>query len=48
MPSRFETKSLIPMLPRKASSELDMVPVPQTDTGGRVENPYQGDRENCG
>ena len=26
-----------PMLPRKASSEF-RVPVPQTDTGGRVEN----------
>ena len=27
-----------PMLPRKAPSGADMVPVPQTDTGGRVEN----------
>ncbi len=26
-----------PKLPRKASSEI-RVPVPQTDTGGRVEN----------
>ena len=26
------------MLPRKASSELIKVPVPQTDTGGHVEN----------
>ena len=26
------------MLPRKSSSELVEVPVPQTDTGGHVEN----------
>ncbi len=27
-----------PMLPRKAQQRVGMVPVPQTDTGGRVEN----------
>ena len=27
-----------PMLPRKAQQRVDTVPVPQTDTGGRVEN----------
>ena len=26
------------MLPRKAQQRVDTVPVPQTDTGGRVEN----------
>jgi hypothetical protein len=27
-----------PMLPRKAQQRVGTVPVPQTDTGGRVEN----------
>ena len=27
-----------PMLPRKASSDVIVRPVPQTDTGGQVEN----------
>ena len=27
-----------PMLPRKAQQLVDMVPVPQTDAGGQVEN----------
>ena len=27
-----------PMLPRKASSDVDIRPVPETDTGGQVEN----------
>ena len=27
-----------PMLPRKASSDVDIRPVPETDTGSQVEN----------
>ena len=27
-----------PMLPRKAQQSVHVVPVPQTDTGGQVEN----------
>jgi hypothetical protein len=27
-----------PMLPRKSQQRVDTVPVPQTNTGGRVEN----------
>ena len=27
-----------PVLPRKASSDVDIRPVPETDTGGQVEN----------
>ena len=35
----FGEKVTDPMLPRKASSESIMVIVPQTDSGGRGENP---------
>ena len=39
MPSDFTAIVTDSMLPRKASSsELALEPVPQTDTGGRVEN----------
>ena len=33
----YSTEGFVLMLPRKASSQV-MVPVPQTDTGGRAEN----------
>ena len=33
-----------PMLPRKASSDVCVRPVPETDTGGQVENTKEFER----
>ncbi len=39
-----ETKSCESMLPRKTSKDIILVPVPQTTTGGRGENPKVSER----